>query len=157
MVLVPRQVGQVEEGLGRDDHLADPAGSVVAMGLAIEQAQALVGLAVLTCEAPAEHLEAGADGQDGCATLDRVDQSRSGPQLAGGERLGGVLAAAHDVDLAAAGDGLAGVDVDHLGGDVAPSQSLGQDGGVPTVAVGAEQLGIEQADGDGISHPVPPR
>ena len=41
VVLVPGEVGEVEGGVGRDHDLAHPAGAVVAVGLAVEQAQAL--------------------------------------------------------------------------------------------------------------------
>ncbi len=152
VVLVAGELGQAEIGLGGDEDLAHPAGAVVAVGLAVEQAEAVAGLAVLADEPVPQHLQPGADGQHGRPALDGVGERASRPQLLGGERLGGVLASAHQVDLAAAGDRLAGVDVDHLGGDAAPAQPLGEHRGVATVAVRPEQLGIEQGDGDRLSH-----
>jgi hypothetical protein len=152
VVLIPGEVGQAQAGVGGDDHLADPAGAVVAVGLAVEEAQAVVGLPVLAGEPVPEDLEAGAHGQDGGTTGHCVGQRRARPQLPGGQGLGGVLAATHDVDLARPGDWLAGVDVEHLGRDVAPAEALGQHGGVAPVAVGAQQLRIEERNGDGLSH-----
>ena len=64
----------------------------------------------------------------------------------GGHQLRVVLAAAEEVDVERVGDRRAGVDLDELGRDAAPPAALHEHDRVAAVAVGPEQLGVDEAD-----------
>ena len=147
MVLIAR-----EGGHGGVDwvggQLAD--GSAVAgCGYAVEQAEAWSCAAVRADELVAEDLQPGTDGENSCTSVDGPVEGAARFELRGGQRLGAVLPAAHDVDVGAVGNRLAQPDDLKLGLSAPPSQALSQDHCIAPVSVRAQQLRVHEGDPHG--------
>ena len=144
----PLEPGQ--QGL-RDD-VADPARPAAGPGLDVEGAQPRHPGAVRGGERGAEDLQARADGEGRGAAVERAAQADGVAQPLAGQDLGGVLAAAEHVDVAARGHGVGPADAEDVPGDPAPAQPGGEHGGVARVAVGAQHLREQQDDRDRLAH-----
>ena len=79
-----------------------------------------------------------------------------GDEVFRSEYLGGVLAAAEGVDGEIVGDGVAELEGDDVGVDAAHAGATAQDEGVSVIAVGAQDVGQDEADGQLLSHERPP-
>ena len=118
VVLEPGEPGHAELGVDVGDDLADPA-ALAAAAADVQDPEPGHRLALRAAELRADHLVAGAHGQDHRAGAGRGGEPAVGAQPPRGEDLRQVLAPAHQVDVAAAGHRLVGVHADGLGIDAA--------------------------------------
>ena len=93
-----------------------------------------------------DDLESGTDGERDGTLLDGAHQPAALPEPVDGQHLGLVLPAAEQVEVALLGKGSTRRDRDHLGLEPPPAQPGGQDLRIAAVAVGTEQLGVDESD-----------
>ena len=128
--------------------LADRAGGLRDGGH-VEQSEAGHAAAVGDGEPLAEHLHAGADREDRHPAGDGALHAGRPGEVPRGEHLGGVLAAAHGVEIAGVRHLVVEGDAHDLGVVPAPAQPLPQDQRVAVVAVRAHDVGQDEADPHG--------
>ena len=143
----------LEDGL--TDELADRT-VPLRLGRDVEDAHARHASAARILVPVAEDLQGCADRQERAPGIEGAGEARGAAELVSSERLSGILATAKRVNVEAVGDLLGEPNVDDLGVDAAPAGALGEDQGIPAIAVGTQHLGHEDADSQrGGAHRVP--
>ena len=102
-------------------------------------------------KAPPHHLEPRADRQHHGAFRHTPGERAVVDERPRGADLGAVLSPAQAVDVGF-GEGTVGGGLQELDGEAAPLRPPGQHQAVPAVAVGAEQVGVDDRDAQGPGH-----
>ena len=104
----------------------------------------------------AENLQGRADREEGAPRVEGTGETGGAAEFVGRECLSGIFTTSESVNVQAVRDLLGQADVDDLGINAAPAGTLGEDQRVAAVAVGAQDLGHEDADSQhGGAHRVP--
>jgi hypothetical protein len=116
-------------------------------GRDVEKAETLLGAVRAVGEELSEQLEAGADAEDHRTAIRGLEQCPVLAERGGGADLRTVLTAPDAVEIGG-GDGTPRPRLDQLGVDAAPRCPARQDQAVPSVPIGAEQVGEDDGDGE---------
>jgi hypothetical protein len=151
VVFEPAQRRQAQPGVDLAGELADRPG-LAPVGVQVEQLQPRGG-GVLGHERAAKQLVAGAHGEDHRATGDGAVQPAVGYEAVRGEGLRTVLAAAEEIDVGRAGEGVVGTDLGGLHVEAAQPGSAGEHQQVAPVAVRRQQVGVDPHDAQRAGRP----
>ena len=141
VVLEAGEDGKPVDPLGLGHDLPDRAGAGAPDGLDVEEAHAVVGVAVRSREGVPHHLEAGADRQHHGAVLHPCHEGAVVDERVCGAHLRPVLTPAQAVDVRL-GQGLVRGGLEQHGVEAPPLRAPGQDQPVAAVAIGPEKIGV---------------